>query len=126
MSLPDRLAILRSLRGDHCFCRTCGEYFNSTAAFDKHRVGGYSNGPPDYGRRCRTPDEMRAAGMTQNATGWWLRGARQPARLTNRVIPGDAIGREPYVRARPAAPACPRTGIPARFCTCRGPHEATA
>jgi hypothetical protein len=71
--------IARTLRGDRCLCRTCGEYFNSTAAFDKHRVGPYDLKAPHYGRRCRTPDEMRAAGMAPNPDGWWTTDARKRA-----------------------------------------------
>lgn len=59
------------LVGDHNQCAGCNEYFNSGAAFDKHRVG-------DYGRltintrRCLKPTEMIAAGMAKNSTGWWV------------------------------------------------------
>jgi hypothetical protein len=54
------------LTGDRCVCRTCGERFNSTRAFDKHRIG-------DWGmRRCRTPDVMEAIGMSRNARGLWI------------------------------------------------------
>ncbi len=52
---------------DHrCQCAGCREYFNSTAAFDKHRTGHGAE------RRCRTPEEMRAIGMSQNPQGWWV------------------------------------------------------
>lgn len=55
------------ISGDRNQCRGCGEYFNSTAAFDKHRTG-------DFGidRRCRMPDEMREKGMDKNAAGFWV------------------------------------------------------
>lgn len=61
------------LRGDHCQCGGCGLYFNSTYAFDKHREGKHGN------RRCLTTDEMLLAGMTTNATGWWISQARSGA-----------------------------------------------
>jgi hypothetical protein len=67
-------AIGRALRGDRCLCHGCGEYFNSSAAFDKHRIGQYDSTRPGYGRRCRTPKEMCAAGMAQTGAGFWLRG----------------------------------------------------
>ena len=53
----------RVLRGDRCRCRACGEYVNSTSAFDRHRVGAYDLTAPKHGRRCLTPDEMRARRM---------------------------------------------------------------
>ena len=58
----------RKLRGDHCLCKACGLYFNSTAAFDKHRTGPHGWGT----RRCRTVVEMLTAGMALNAGGWWV------------------------------------------------------
>lgn len=64
-----------TLRGERCLCRSCGECFNSGAAFDKHRVGGFNLAAPGYGRRCRTVPEMIEAGMTRNAAGFWRRGA---------------------------------------------------
>ena len=59
----------RKLNGDHCQCSACGEYFNSTYAFDKHRTGIYM---PAGQRRCRAAFEMRNIGMDQNAAGWWI------------------------------------------------------
>ncbi len=60
---------------DICSCRACGELFNSTAAFDKHRIGSSRQlrepaTAPD--RRCRTVEEMRAVGMATNARGRWV------------------------------------------------------
>ena len=57
----------RKLTGDHNECPGCGLYFNSTVAFDKHRTGAFG-----IDRRCRTPEEMRAAGMVLNQDGWWI------------------------------------------------------
>ena len=50
-----------------------GEYFNSTYAFDMHRVG--DHGMPGS-RRCLTVQEMRQRGMDKNATDWWISGSR--------------------------------------------------
>lgn len=47
---------------DKCLCRGCGEYFNSTAAFDKHRLSG----------KCLTPQEMLDKGMGQKDSGHWV------------------------------------------------------
>jgi len=60
------------LTGDRNQCQGCKAYFNSTAAFDKHRAG-------DHGkdRRCLTEPEMLAKGMALNAAGFWV-GSRMP------------------------------------------------
>lgn len=57
-----------TLTGDRCRCASCGLYFKSTAAFDKHRTGPFRNGE----RRCKTYDEMSQAGMAVNAKGYWV------------------------------------------------------
>ena len=59
--------VLRQLRGQHCQCAGCGEYFNSQAGFDMHRTGAFG-----IDRRCLSPDEMRKAGMAISASGWWV------------------------------------------------------
>jgi hypothetical protein len=82
------------LRGDRCRCSNCGELFNSTAAHVKHRRGEYRMSPPDYGRRCLTPDEMLAAKMAKNAAGFWI-GSQMPA-VTRSVIAGDAQEQNGY------------------------------
>lgn len=60
---------------DVCSCRKCGAGFNSTAAFDKHRIGSPRQprdpvNAPD--RRCRTPEEMLAIGMAVNGRGRYV------------------------------------------------------
>lgn len=57
------------LTGDRCKCPTCGLYFNSTHAFDKHRVGRYDL-PGD--RRCLSITEMSSKGMQANSQGFWI------------------------------------------------------
>lgn len=54
------------LTGDKCLCRACGEYFNSTKAFDMHRRG------PMEDRVCLTPTRMSEKGMSKNAKGFWI------------------------------------------------------
>jgi len=56
----------RVLRGNHCQCDKCGEYFNSVAAFDKHRIGEHG-----VDRRCRTTEEMLKDKMALS-NGWWV------------------------------------------------------
>lgn len=57
----------RTLTGQRNQCPSCLLYFNSNAAFDKHRTG-------DHGkdRRCMTQEEMTAKGMATNARGFWV------------------------------------------------------
>lgn len=66
------------LTGDHNQCPGCGQYFNSSFAFDKHRVG-------EHGRnRCCLPvAEMQAKGMSKNAAGFWISSA-MPSSVANR------------------------------------------
>ena len=49
-------------------CPTCHKYFNSTYAFDKHRIGEHGT----KGRRCMTEEEMLAKKMGLNAAGFWV------------------------------------------------------
>ena len=62
----------KKLRGDRNQCRGCGEYFNSTRAFDKHRVGRYATETKPNTRRCLTPEEMTKKGMLQSEDGFWI------------------------------------------------------
>lgn len=55
-----------TLTGDRNRCTVCSLYFNSTAAFDKHRVGAYGKD-----RRCLPVIDMVKRGMVQNAHGFW-------------------------------------------------------
>jgi hypothetical protein len=64
------LMLTRQLRGDHCQCGGCGLYFNSTYAFDRHRVTERAS------RRCLTVAEMLHRNMAQSLTGWWTSGIR--------------------------------------------------
>ena len=65
------------LTGDRNQCLQCGEYFNSTAAFEKHRTGtfGESSGDGTYlgsSRGCLKVSEMVSKGMAKNSSGWWV------------------------------------------------------
>ena len=55
------------LSGDRCQCIGCGEYFNSTYAFDMHRIGDHK-----VKRECMTPDMMLEKAMTTNEAGYWI------------------------------------------------------
>lgn len=55
------------LTGQRNQCRGCNQYFNSNLAFDKHRTGHFG-----HNRRCLTPDEMIAKGMSLNKRGFWV------------------------------------------------------
>lgn len=59
-----------TLTGDRNQCQCCKEFFNSTAAFDKHRRGDFGN--EENPRRCLLPMQMMAQGMAKNAAGFWV------------------------------------------------------
>jgi hypothetical protein len=59
-----------TLRGRHCQCRGCLEYFNSASVFDRHRVGSWANQGRE--RRYLTVEEIRARGWLKNAAGFWI------------------------------------------------------
>jgi len=77
-------AITKKLTGQRNQCPTCGLYFNSNAAFTKHRVGDYY--PPS--RHCLTPDEMLVKGMVLGGDGFWRGSAMSEDVLARRI--GDA------------------------------------
>jgi hypothetical protein len=58
---------LKTLTGDHNQCQSCKRYFNSTSAFDKHRIGEFG-----VDRRCMTDSEMTSRQMCIDARGWWI------------------------------------------------------
>lgn len=58
----------RALTGDRNQCAGCGEFFNSTVAFEKHRTGEHANN----GRRCLSPDEMSEKGMSKSSDDFWI------------------------------------------------------
>lgn len=58
------------LTGRRCQCPACGEYFNSSAGFDKHRIGPFSD------RDCLSKGEMRGIGMSKNSAGFWISARR--------------------------------------------------
>lgn len=59
--------ITMKLTGDRNQCPTCGEYFNSTFAFDKHRTGKHG-----LDRHCLKIEQMLALGMEKNNAGFWI------------------------------------------------------
>lgn len=57
----------KKLRGDRNQCPSCGEYFNSVYAFDKHRKGSHG-----VDRHCLNIEQMSAIGMDKNLDGFWI------------------------------------------------------
>lgn len=54
-----------------CYCSGCGQTFAGITIFDKHRVNDPGHPEhPHYGRRCLTPDEIRALG-SELVNGAW-------------------------------------------------------
>lgn len=64
------------LRIEHC--AACHETFTGTSSGDRHRAGDHAISLGPDRRRCLTPEEMRAKGMTQNARGQWTNGGTSP------------------------------------------------
>ena len=108
--------VRKKLSGDRCRCPTCGEYFNSTGMFDRHRVGRYR--PME--RRFLTTAEMAARGYVQNAGEFWIRSRRTVPTVTQ--MPGSAIGTDPLPTQGVAA-VHRRTPVPVHLA---GKHEAAA
>jgi hypothetical protein len=82
------------MRGDRCRCTTCGELFNSTLAFDKHRIGEYGSS-----RRCLDAVQMTARGMSKLDDGFWVTRRRVPAAMpveASTAIPQGVIALPEY------------------------------
>lgn len=96
-SVPDSLKPGAS----RCLCRTCGEFFNSAAAFDMHRTGVYE----PLARRCLTPAEMIARGMAVNAACLWVTEAMpdqlRTARSRSVVLANGGLADEPAPEVQP-------------------------
>ena len=75
----------RRLRGDRCKCPSCGQLFNSTYAFDRHRVGRFESE-----RHCLSTVDMTARGMTTTTDGFWVAKAMP-------IRPGGNLGRPAFV-----------------------------
>jgi len=60
--------MVMKLTGSRCQCRACGEYFNSTYAFDKHRFG-----KPEK-RYCMSEYVMLSEGLSRNKALFWITG----------------------------------------------------
>lgn len=85
---PAPTVLTRKLTGDRCHCRACGLYFNSTAAFDKHRSGAFATD-----RRCLTSQEMAERGMATNSAGYWVT-KLNPNPIRHRMDEGEQAYRE--------------------------------
>jgi hypothetical protein len=64
------------LSGQRNECPSCGLYFNSNAAFEKHREGKYT---PNT-RHCLSEEQMVAKGMKKRTDGFWA-GSAMPDTL---------------------------------------------
>jgi hypothetical protein len=83
----------KKLNGDRCRCSPlsgCGEYFNSTAAFDFHRTGTHG-----VSRRCLSPPEMLGKGMAQKSDGFWVKERMSDAVVAARKAQRAAITDNP-------------------------------
>jgi hypothetical protein len=71
------------LTGNRCQCTACGDVFNSTTAFDRHRVGDYST---RVSRQCQTSAELIARGWSHNAAGFWITESRTQREARQLVV----------------------------------------
>jgi hypothetical protein len=62
--------VKKKLGGDRNQCAGCGEYFNSSFAFAKHRIGEFGKD-----RRCMTVEEMQDKKMVKNSADFWVTAA---------------------------------------------------
>jgi hypothetical protein len=70
MVVAYKVSAMQKLPGARCRCPTCGEYFNSTSVFDRHRIGSCrDNG---VHRRCLSVEEMNARGWSRNPQAFWI------------------------------------------------------
>lgn len=67
---------------DMCRCMECGEYFNSSGTFSRHRTGDWDDRGAN--RRCLTIAEMVAKGWEKSKSGHWITSRRSPAAPTRR------------------------------------------
>lgn len=58
----------KTLTSSRCQCPSCDLYFNSTVAFDKHRVWVHKLRK----NVCMTPSDMENKGMAVNDAGFWV------------------------------------------------------
>jgi len=75
------------LTGNRCQCPACGEYFTSSRAFDRHRIGGFARQSVPNMRRCLTAAEMDGAGFDRNARGFRGEPERMPLIVAHSAIP---------------------------------------
>lgn len=83
---------MKVLRGQRNQCSVCGEYFNSNHSFEIHRTGKFG-----VDRRCLTPEEMRAKGMSLNAAEFWISAASDNRWSNNDGEEGNDSTGEPEV-----------------------------
>lgn len=70
-----------TLTGNRCQCTACGDWFNSTSSFDRHRVGAFEATMQANTRRCLSAGELTARGWVRNAAGFWIQRQREAATI---------------------------------------------
>ena len=66
------MAERRKLTGQHNQCPTCGLYFATNSAFDKHRVGKFNRSPPQ--RTCKSAAQLESEGWSTSNGFYRLKG----------------------------------------------------
>jgi hypothetical protein len=80
------------LRDDRNECPTCGALFESSDAFDAHRIGNFATPSKPNTRRCLTAQEMHDAGFRPNRAGFLLSEAEHkynPKRIVVKTQPHE-------------------------------------
>ncbi len=74
------------LTGTRNQCAACNQYFATTSAFERHRVGRHAKAGEWKGtRRCLTVEEMKAKGFELREPGVWVTGAKPAAPAAEEV-----------------------------------------
>jgi len=90
--------ISRKLTGSRCRCTSCGDYFNSTSTFDRHRAGDYDS---RASRLCLSSAELILRGWSRNSGGFWIERAMDREAATMRT--GSTCGVERMVTSHEVA-----------------------
>lgn len=90
------------LTGNRCRCQGCGEFFNSSCVFDRHRAGPFGTLRHPGSRRCLSVAEMGAKGWLRSRAGFWITAKRPATAATSRaeaaIVEGPPLVAAPSLR----------------------------
>lgn len=85
------------LTKDRNECPSCGALFETSEAFDAHRIGDFASGSKPNTRRCMTAAEMEESGFRANRDGFLLSEVEhkyEPSKIVVRSQSQSALGPE--------------------------------